>query len=146
MPLLRPLDLAFPIERQLAVDVTPVVLMNVFALDKADEEAFLQAWRDDAAVLKQQPGFISTQASPRNRRKPDLFELCGLEIDRLLPGRVHASAVQGENLDLSVLGCCFPAPVPEGRGARDLRCIARRASVWRRRSSAMALVSRRDLL
>ena len=60
MPL-RPLDLAFPIERQLAVDVTPVVLMNVFALDKADEQAFLQAWRDDAAVLKQQPGFISTQ-------------------------------------------------------------------------------------
>ena|SRR5262252_2658087 len=61
MPLLRPLDPAFPIERQLAVDTTPVVLMNVFTLDKADEQAFLQAWRDDAAFMKQQPGFISTQ-------------------------------------------------------------------------------------
>ena len=61
MPLLRPLDRAFPIERQLAVDASPVVLINVFTLDKADEPAFLQAWQDDAQFMKQQPGFISTQ-------------------------------------------------------------------------------------
>src|SRR5438552_11935371 len=61
MPLLRPLDPAFPIERQLAVDATPVVLVNVFTLDKADEQTFLQAWKDDALFMKQQPGFISTQ-------------------------------------------------------------------------------------
>lgn len=61
MSLLRPLDPAFPIERQLAVDATPVVLVNVFTLDKADEQAFLQAWQDDAVFMKQQPGFISTQ-------------------------------------------------------------------------------------
>lgn len=61
MPLLRPLDPAFPIERQLAVDASPVVLINVFTLDKADEPAFLQAWQDDAQFMKQQPGFISTQ-------------------------------------------------------------------------------------
>ena len=61
MPLLRPLDPAFPIERQLAVDASPVVLVNVFTLDKADEPAFLQAWQDDAQFMKQQPGFISTQ-------------------------------------------------------------------------------------
>ena len=29
MPLLRPLDPAFPIDRQLAVDATPVVLVNL---------------------------------------------------------------------------------------------------------------------
>ncbi|MBV8071335.1 MAG: hypothetical protein JO270_15610 [Acidobacteriaceae bacterium] len=39
MPLLRPLDPAFPIARQLAIDVAPVVLMNLFTLDKADEQA-----------------------------------------------------------------------------------------------------------
>ena len=61
MPLLRPLDPAFPIERQLAVDASPVVLVNVFTLDKADEPAFLEAWQDDAQFMKQQPGFISTQ-------------------------------------------------------------------------------------
>ena len=61
MPLLRPLDPAFPIERQLAVDATPVVLVNLFTLDRADEQTFLQAWQDDALFMKQQPGFISTQ-------------------------------------------------------------------------------------
>ena len=34
MPLLRPLDPAFPIDRQLAVDATPVVLVNLVTLDK----------------------------------------------------------------------------------------------------------------
>jgi heme-degrading monooxygenase HmoA len=61
MPLLRPLDPAFPIDRQLAVDVTPVVLVNLFTLDAADEPAFLEAWQTDAAFMKRQPGFISTQ-------------------------------------------------------------------------------------
>ncbi|TCU19310.1 antibiotic biosynthesis monooxygenase family protein [Rhizobium sullae] len=61
MPLMRPLDPTFPIERQLAVDASPVVLVNVFTLDKADEQTFCRAWQDDAAFMKQQPGFISTQ-------------------------------------------------------------------------------------
>jgi heme-degrading monooxygenase HmoA len=61
MSLLRPLDPAFPIERQLALDAAPVVLVNVFTLEPADEEAFLSAWTDDARFMRQQPGFISTQ-------------------------------------------------------------------------------------
>jgi len=58
---MRPLDSAFPIDRQLAVAATPVVLVNVFTLDKADEPAFLKVWQDDAVFMKHQPGFISTQ-------------------------------------------------------------------------------------
>ena len=61
MPLLRPLDPAFPIERQLAIEASPVILVNLFTLDKADEQSFLEAWRADALFMKQQPGFISTQ-------------------------------------------------------------------------------------
>lgn len=61
MPQMRPLDPSFPIERQLAVDASAVVLVNLFTLDKADEEPFLTAWQDDAAIMKRQPGFISTQ-------------------------------------------------------------------------------------
>src|SRR6516164_11401346 len=61
MSLLRPLDPAFPIERQIAIDAAPVVLMNVFTLDKADEPTFLEVWRDDAELMKRQPGFVSTQ-------------------------------------------------------------------------------------
>lgn len=61
MPLLRPLDSAFPIERQTEIDASPVVLVNIFTLEKADEQAFLKAWQDDAVFMKEQPGFISTQ-------------------------------------------------------------------------------------
>ena len=58
---IRPLDPDFPIERQLNVAASPVLLVNVFTLDKADEQTFLRLWRDDAAFMKRQPGFISTQ-------------------------------------------------------------------------------------
>ena len=58
---LRPMDPAFPIERQLAVDASPVVLVNVFTFDQADEHALLEAWEHDAQFMRQQPGFISTQ-------------------------------------------------------------------------------------
>jgi heme-degrading monooxygenase HmoA len=61
MPQLRPLDPAFPIDRQVMIDASPVVLVNVFILDAADEQAFLKVWEDDAAFMKRQPGFISTQ-------------------------------------------------------------------------------------
>ncbi|MGY3034254.1 heme-degrading monooxygenase HmoA [Bradyrhizobium sp. USDA 4354] len=61
MSLLRPLDPSFPIDRQIAIDANSVVLVNPFTLDKADEAAFLKTWQDDAAFMKQQPGFISTQ-------------------------------------------------------------------------------------
>lgn len=61
MSLLRPLDPNFPIQNQLAIDAAPVVLINVFTLDPADEDGFLAIWADDAAFMKAQPGFISTQ-------------------------------------------------------------------------------------
>jgi heme-degrading monooxygenase HmoA len=61
MALLRPLDPAFPIDRQVMVDASPVVLVNVFTLDPVDEQTFLRVWEDDAAFMKRQPGFISTQ-------------------------------------------------------------------------------------
>ncbi|SOE06319.1 Heme-degrading monooxygenase HmoA [Variovorax sp. YR752] len=61
MQAMRPMDPDFPIQRQVELDVSPVVLVNLFLLDKADEEAFLRAWQDDAGFMKRQPGFISTQ-------------------------------------------------------------------------------------
>ena len=39
--MLRPLDPTFPIQQQIGLNVSPVVLVNVFTLDKADEE---RAW------------------------------------------------------------------------------------------------------
>ena len=47
--------------QQLQEDDGPVVLINQFNLAPGDAERFLQVWADDAAFMKQQPGFISTQ-------------------------------------------------------------------------------------
>ena len=58
---LRPLDAAFPIERQLEAAATPVVLVNLFTVDESDVPALLVAWEKDANWMKQQPGFLSTQ-------------------------------------------------------------------------------------
>ena len=61
MALLQPFDQDFPIERQLEIDAGPVVMVNYFTLDKADEDGFLKAWMADAAYMRKQAGYISTQ-------------------------------------------------------------------------------------
>ena len=38
-----------------------VVLINKFNVDPEEVDQFLSAWTADAAVMKRQPGFISTQ-------------------------------------------------------------------------------------
>jgi len=58
---LRPLDTKVPIFQQLTVDVSPVVLVNVFEVAETDIPALVQAWEHDATWMKQQPGYISTQ-------------------------------------------------------------------------------------
>jgi len=64
MSLLRPLDPNFPIEGQLAIDEGHGMLGNVFSLDQGDEQTVVEAWQDDAAFIKRQPGFISTELHP----------------------------------------------------------------------------------
>lgn len=38
-----------------------IVLINVFNIDADEEEALIAAWSHDAAFMKEQPGYISTQ-------------------------------------------------------------------------------------
>jgi heme-degrading monooxygenase HmoA len=47
--------------QQLQEDDGPVVLINQFNIAPGDAERFVEAWADDAAFMKQQPGFVSTQ-------------------------------------------------------------------------------------
>jgi heme-degrading monooxygenase HmoA len=59
--ILREMDDQVTYAQQLQDDDGPVVLINQFNLAPEDTERFVQAWADDAAYMKQQPGFISTQ-------------------------------------------------------------------------------------
>jgi heme-degrading monooxygenase HmoA len=55
-------DATMPLTKQLsAADSGPVVLINKFTVAHEDREALLAAWAADAAYMRRQPGFISTQ-------------------------------------------------------------------------------------
>ena len=61
MPKLESLDEAVTLADQMEADEGPVVLINLFTVDAADEQALLDAWTHDANFMKAQPGYISTQ-------------------------------------------------------------------------------------
>ncbi len=46
---------------QLGQETGPVVLVNTFTVAPEDAEVLLEVWAEDAAYMKRQPGFISTQ-------------------------------------------------------------------------------------
>lgn len=58
---LREMDEGVTYQQQLREDGGPVVLINVFNVAPEDAERLLEVWSDDAAFMREQPGFISTQ-------------------------------------------------------------------------------------
>lgn len=61
MAKLEELDAKVALAQQMQVEEGPIVLINVFTVDPADEGALLKAWAHDADFMKAQPGYISTQ-------------------------------------------------------------------------------------
>ena len=61
MPRLSEMDERVTLRAQMEQEVGPVVLINTFTVDPDDVERLVGAWASDAAVMKRQPGFISTQ-------------------------------------------------------------------------------------
>lgn len=57
----KPLDEKFPFDRQLGIPASPVVLINLFTVDPAEEAGFLDAFKEAAEVITKEPGFISMQ-------------------------------------------------------------------------------------
>jgi quinol monooxygenase YgiN len=55
------MDETITLEKQLEENNGPIILINKFNLDPQDVDQFLKAWASDAEIMKQQPGFISTQ-------------------------------------------------------------------------------------
>lgn len=55
------MDTQVSIREQLGEGGGPVVLVNLFTVAPKEADQLLAAWANDAAFMKQQPGFISTQ-------------------------------------------------------------------------------------
>ena len=58
---LREMDERTTYRQQLEQDNGPVVLINQFNVAPEDAQHFLEVWASNAAFMKQQPGFVSTQ-------------------------------------------------------------------------------------
>lgn len=61
MPKFKELDSNVTLAEQMQINAGPIVLINVFTIDPADEDALIKAWSQDADFMKTQPGYISTQ-------------------------------------------------------------------------------------
>lgn len=61
MPKFVEMDRAVTLADQLRSEEGPVVLINTFVIPAEDIDRFLTSWGADAANMKAQPGFISTQ-------------------------------------------------------------------------------------
>ncbi|MCB8836790.1 antibiotic biosynthesis monooxygenase [Aurantimonas sp. VKM B-3413] len=55
------MDPTVSLASQLADEGGPVILINTFVVPPEDADRLLEAWTNDAFVMKRQPGFISTQ-------------------------------------------------------------------------------------
>ncbi len=61
MPKLVEMDEKVTLFEQMEENVSPVILINSFKVKPEDVDQLLTAWAEDAAWMKQQPGYISTQ-------------------------------------------------------------------------------------
>jgi heme-degrading monooxygenase HmoA len=55
------MDERVTLPKQLEEEAGPIVFMNKFSMNPDDVDEFLKRWAADAAVFKQQPGYISAQ-------------------------------------------------------------------------------------
>src|SRR5918999_4491268 len=61
MPQLIEMDKNVTLFTQIEEQIGPVILINKLTADPGEVDQLLKAWAADAAFMKQQPGFISTQ-------------------------------------------------------------------------------------
>lgn len=97
MTLLRTLDANFTIDAQLMIAASPIVLVNLFTVDPADEERFRSAWRAEAAFTKAQPGFISAQLHRAVGPSPTYFNYAVWESNEHL-----AAAIDNPNFHAKI--------------------------------------------
>jgi heme-degrading monooxygenase HmoA len=70
--------------QQLQDDDGPVVLFNQIHVATEDADRLLEVWADDAAFMKQQPGFISTQLHRGTGESPTFMNMAVWESARAL--------------------------------------------------------------
>jgi hypothetical protein len=113
MPKFVEMDRTVTLADQLKDEGGAVVLVNTFVAPPEDVDQLLAAWAADAAIMKRQPGFISTQLHRGVAGSGRAFS-CGLRQ----PGVPGAARRIPRECDGE------PPPVPAGGRARYLRRVS----------------------
>jgi heme-degrading monooxygenase HmoA len=92
---LREIDEQVTYAEQLQQETGPIVLVNQFNVAPEDAEGLLKAWADDAAWMKQQPGFISTQLHRGVAGSATFINVAVWESARALGGAFSSPEFQG---------------------------------------------------
>jgi heme-degrading monooxygenase HmoA len=95
---LREMDGRVTYAQQLQEDRGPIVLINIFNVALEDADGLLAAWADDAAYMKQQPGFISTQLHRGTAGSATFINVAVWESTRAL-GRAFSSPEFQRNIE-----------------------------------------------
>jgi hypothetical protein len=79
--------------QQLREDDGPVALINEFNISPENTDHFITVWADDAAFMKRQPGFISTQLHRGTAGSSTFVNVAIWEISTCVRGGVPLSGV-----------------------------------------------------
>ena len=124
MPL-REMDNHVTYLQQLQEEDGPVVLINPFSVAPGDTAGFLEAWADDAAFMKQQPGFISAQLHQGTAGSTTFINVAIWESAQALGRAFSSPRVPAARGPLPRQHRRCPARLQEGRRRRHLRRLAR---------------------
>jgi quinol monooxygenase YgiN len=121
---LREMDERTTYMQQLQEDTGPVVLINQFNVAPEEVERFLEVWADDAAFMKRQPGFISTQLHRGTAGSTTFMNVAVWESSRALGEACGFTGVSGTRRTLPRQRRRGATRLPEDPRARDLRGVA----------------------
>ena len=125
MPQLVEMDRHVTLFEQMEQRVGPVILINTFTVEPKEADRLQEALASDAAFMKRQPGFISTQLHRGIGGQLRVLQLRGVGVGGGLQAGVRQPRVPGQDAGLPAERGGVAAPGGEGGGARHLRGLSR---------------------
>jgi heme-degrading monooxygenase HmoA len=105
---LREVDERVTYRQQLETDGGPIVLINQFNIGPEDVDQFLEVWAEDAAFMKRQPGFISTQLHRGTAGSSTLVNVAVWESARALGDAVRSPEFMASSARYPETGVAAP--------------------------------------
>ena len=114
------MDETITLDKQLEENIDSIILINKINLDPEDVNQFLKAWASDAEIMKQQPGFISTQLHRGVAESSTFINYAVWESTSQFKRALNNSQFQAKLSDYPASTVVSPHLFKNGRSSRDL--------------------------